>query len=198
MRMELPQLRPANPEAKIRFQKYQRPLPPGARVYFYQIDGLGRLFIQDSELTDIPFLKFFFDRLAPNFTGQYPDYGWLSLCQGEYNFVRCEREPFVFHRLEAGPEENLLITNGGQEVKFLPAALLWEQATDTLLYRFTPPEEWQASGPENPGNGKREMTGTFGRNLLFELSSWLRPAGKTADGPWELEWGGKITQITTI
>lgn len=71
------------------------------REYFYRVDSAGRLLHEGSELTDAPFLDFFFSRLEPNNTGRRGEYAFVSRCGGEINFVDA-RFPVVFRALEAG------------------------------------------------------------------------------------------------
>ena len=83
----------------------------GRREYFYYVSKEGNLYVIQPEdkkmpwgpahLRDPIFLNFFFERLKKNDTGHYTStFPYLSICQGEYNFVRVAETPVVFHALE--------------------------------------------------------------------------------------------------
>ena len=46
------------------------------------------------------FLDFFFRRVRPNDTGEWPDFPYISPCGRELNFLRCDDRPIVFLTLE--------------------------------------------------------------------------------------------------
>ena len=94
-------------------------MPSPVREYFYDVDLSGRLLHDGTELCDPRFLDFFFKRLRENDTGRFPEFGFLSPCAGELNFVRAEDRPIVFHRLR----DNQLIYAAGLEQLFEPAEL---------------------------------------------------------------------------
>ncbi|KAI6182832.1 UPF0598 protein C8orf82 [Aphelenchoides bicaudatus] len=96
------------------------------RQYFYFIDHTGRLFLDDVRIRnftscfkDVKFLDFFYGRLRLNKTGQYPDFPYISLCQGEQNFLKCDDRPIVFTKVDA--EQNCLqVGNCSRMVEFEP------------------------------------------------------------------------------
>ena len=90
------------------------------REYFHRIDRSGRLFHDDSRLTDSGFLEFFFKRLRINDTGLNEMYPYVSPCGREMNFVQAENLAFVFHELRSG---NLYYNFTGLCLPFRPGQL---------------------------------------------------------------------------
>ncbi|XDD51769.1 DUF4505 family protein [Leptospira sp. WS92.C1] len=74
------------------------------RTYFYHLDAQGRLFHETSELKDPDFLDFFISRIRKNETRLHPEYPYLSVCAGEWNFIQPTTSIFIFRKLET---ENL-------------------------------------------------------------------------------------------
>lgn len=64
------------------------------REYRYRVDREGRLFHEGSEVVDPMVLRFFWRTLQRTEDGR-----WLSVCQGELNWVEAEETPFVVQRL---------------------------------------------------------------------------------------------------
>jgi len=64
------------------------------REYHYRVDREGRLFHEGSEILDPAVLRFFWRTLHRTEDGR-----WLSVCQGEWNWVEPEETPFVIQRL---------------------------------------------------------------------------------------------------
>lgn len=124
------------------------------REYFYKIDISGRLSHEGSELTDGPFLDFFFKRLEPNHTGRHTDFPFVSPCGGEMNYVQCAGAPVVFHSLTEGR----LRYAASLAVPFDPAQLRFDGRT--LLH------------PVRPGVMGRPST-----QLAMELGRDIVPTG---------------------
>ena len=74
------------------------------REYFYRVDLRGHLLHAGTELTEPRFLDAFFRRLKRNETGRHPSHPFLSPCGREWNFVRADDRPIVFHTLTPAPE----------------------------------------------------------------------------------------------
>ena len=97
------------------------------REWFYMIDHKGMLFLEETEpknytssLKDVKFLDFFFNALQPNTTGQFTDYGWISPCWGEANFIRVYSHPVVFRMLLRTPHGVFLPYAGSLTTPFRP------------------------------------------------------------------------------
>jgi len=69
------------------------------REYHYRVDREGRLFHEGSEIVDPAVLRFFWRTLRRTEEGR-----WLSVCQGEWNWVAAEETPFVAQRLRLSLE----------------------------------------------------------------------------------------------
>lgn len=79
------------------------------REWFYYLDKEGRLYHLGEDKTATPtgpvhlkdqrFLNFFFRRVQPNSTDRYREFPWLSICMGEYNYLRVNDTPIVFTEL---------------------------------------------------------------------------------------------------
>ncbi len=96
------------------------------REYFYYLDLRGRLFNLSPNEVDNPsaiariirvpvhlkeekFLNFFFRRVEQNKENleyQRKGYHWLSICAGEYNYIRAADTPVVFLDLNKGNNLN--------------------------------------------------------------------------------------------
>ncbi|EGD75175.1 hypothetical protein PTSG_12491 [Salpingoeca rosetta] len=100
----------------------------GRREYFYYIDHNGFLFLDDSMmknftscLKDKPFLDFFFKRVEPNTTGRYEEeFPFLSRCGREFNFLRCDDTPLVYHTLL--PPHGSLVSDKDQLDQYIKSA----------------------------------------------------------------------------
>lgn len=73
------------------------------RQYFYHVDLLGRLFLEDAVPKNVTtclksekFLNFFFSRLRANNTGLHEEYPLVSPCGREMNFIKAEDTGIVF------------------------------------------------------------------------------------------------------
>lgn len=89
------------------------------RIYFYRLDGRGKLYHDSSELKDPEFLDFFISRIRKNDTGEYLEFPYLSICNGEWNFIQPTTTIFVFRKLENGR----LFYSPGLSVSFQPENL---------------------------------------------------------------------------
>jgi hypothetical protein len=80
------------------------------REYFYEIDELGLLYLEETKaklfttaFNDMTFLDFFFKRLEVNATAQRPDYPFISKCGNEMNYIKTQGDtPIVFTSLIHG------------------------------------------------------------------------------------------------
>ncbi len=70
------------------------------REYHYRVDRDGRLFHAGSEVVDPAVLRLFWRTLRRTEEGR-----WLSVCQGELNWVEAEETPFVVQRLRLTLDE---------------------------------------------------------------------------------------------
>ncbi len=104
------------------------------RIYFYVIDGKGRLYHDGTLQDDIAFLDFFFKRLKPNDTGLYSEYPFVSPCGREMNFIQSAGTPYVFRMLDIG--QNALIYGGTLSQPWQPGHLLY--GSDDQLYHPAP------------------------------------------------------------
>ena len=136
------------------------------REYFYRIDRGGRLFHDNSRLTDRGFLEFFFARLRVNDTGLNGDYAYVSPCGREMNYVHVESLAFVFHELRSG---KLYYNFTGLCVPFVPGQVCSGFA-GTLVH--------PAPGP---------FWGAFAPALLLELTKSIDERG----GLYSLLWEGE-------
>lgn len=111
------------------------------------MDARGRLYHDKSELKDPSFLDFFISRIRKNETGVHPEFPYVSVCAGEWNFILPETSVFVFQKKE---NENLYYSPG-LFVPFRPKTL---KLRHSALVHPAPLELW----------------GTFSSELLWEIS----------------------------
>ncbi|MBU45345.1 MAG: hypothetical protein CMN76_19190 [Spirochaetaceae bacterium] len=104
------------------------------RTYFYRIDARGRLYHDGTEQNDAGFLDFFFKRVEPNDTGEYPEYPYISPCGKEMNFIRSAGTPLVFKDLIS--DGSSLIYGATLTVPFRPEEL--RRGSDDQLYHPAP------------------------------------------------------------
>ncbi|WP_078127936.1 DUF4505 family protein [Leptospira alexanderi] len=90
------------------------------RTYFYQLDGRGKLYHDFSELKDPEFLDFFISRIRKNETGEHPEFPYLAVCNGEWNFIQPATTIFIFRKLE----NEKLFYSPGLAVPFQPENLI--------------------------------------------------------------------------
>lgn len=128
------------------------------RVYFYKVDFDGNLYFENSQLTDLQFLNFFYSQIQYNFTGYYPEYKYISPCGKEINFIECKDTPIVFRRLE----KEFMIYGGNLKIPFEPEKLIYLTSNGQLYYEF-----------KNKLNQK--LYGRIGKSLLIELSKDILP-----------------------
>ncbi|EMJ96045.1 DUF4505 family protein [Leptospira alstonii] len=134
------------------------------RTYFYQLDGRGRLFHDSSELKDPDFLDFFITRIRKNDTGEHPECPYLSVCNGEWNFIQPATTIFIFRKLENGN----LFYSPSHSIVFQPENLKVFQES---LAHPAPLEEW----------------GSFSSELLLEFSKRIHQR----DNQLIFEYSGK-------
>ena len=120
-----------------------------ARRYFYHIDLLGRLFLEETEpkgiatsLKSPKFLAFFFGQLAVNDrSGTFgADYPFVSPCGTEMNYIACADTPIVFDDLVGGAATSggeLLYADGAHREPFNPSALTMCRTSGRLYHPLT-------------------------------------------------------------
>ncbi|MBM9501834.1 DUF4505 family protein [Leptospira sp. 201903071] len=118
------------------------------RSYFYRMDSRGRLFHEETELNDPHFLDFFISRIRKNETGIHPEFPYLSICAGEWNFIQPTTSVFVFQKLE----EEKLFYSPNHSLRFEPDRL---RIFRNSLVHPDPFGEW----------------GFFSSDLLLEISN---------------------------
>jgi len=151
--------------------------------WFYSVDQKGLLYLDETEpknytscLKDDKFLNFFFKTLKKNDTGLYAEFPWLSICWGEYGFVRSDRYPIVFHTLLVnGGEGEKLIYGGTLGVDFDPKKLLI--TPDGVLYHPIPKQ-------------KNLGMGMLSSNLLMNVSDKIHDVGNG-----EFVWKSPVEEV---
>lgn len=116
------------------------------RNYFYYVDLQGRLFLEDTvpknittSLKSDKFLKFFFRNIKKTASSLLKDkvwledYGFMSLCGNECNFIRPGDTPIVFNDISLD-KNFLLYCNGQFSVKFDPSALAIDDNSGRLYH----------------------------------------------------------------
>ncbi|GBG29258.1 UPF0598 protein C8orf82-like [Hondaea fermentalgiana] len=113
------------------------------RKYFYHVDLLGRLYLEDmlpkniaTSLKSPKFLNFFFTRLRPNELGEFEEYPFVSPCGKEMNYIRPADTPIVFDKLEKDEKDGKEYLYYAADMKepFDPSLLEWAADTDRLYY----------------------------------------------------------------
>ena len=151
--------------------------PRKTRRYFYEIDSGGWLYHDGTRLEDRAFLDFFFRRLRPNASGEFPNFDWISPCGSELNFVRCVGTPIVFDRLTAhGPQDILGFNHTSLTVPFEPGGLRVSE-TGALLH------------PARPDAGI--PLGRLSTGLMLELSAGI----EVLDENYVLTYAGRSYPI---
>ena len=125
------------------------------REYFYTVDREGRLYHDQSELTDPDFLTFFYKRVRANDTGRHPGHPYLSPCGKELNFIHPADTPLVFSRIETapatqsgatGPAAETLVYAPGLSVPFDPRGLRFSE--NGVLYHRAPVGDFARLGSD--------------------------------------------------
>ena len=116
------------------------------REYFYYLDHHGQLFLDDTKIKNFTscykeqkFLEFFFRNLRKNKTKCFEDFfPFVSACQGERNYLRCEDLPFVVTHLdETNDMVQLNQMNSAHWLfHFDPEHLYFNPANGRLYYLF--------------------------------------------------------------
>ena len=120
-----------------------------ARRYFYHVDLLGRLFLEETEPKSIAtslksprFLSFFFSQLSLNDpSGSFgSDYPFISPCGTEMNYIACADTPIVFDDLVGGAASSggeLVYADGAHREPFDASALTLCAASGRLYHPLT-------------------------------------------------------------
>jgi hypothetical protein len=94
------------------------------RHYFYEIDLFGRLFLADTKVKnfatcfkDALFLNFFFSRIVKRTCPTQSDYRYCSICGPEFNWIKTQDSPIVFHSLS----DNKLVYAASKQIAFNPS-----------------------------------------------------------------------------
>lgn len=144
------------------------------REYFYEIDADGRLFHDESELTDTRFLDFFFTHLKPNPGPLHPEYAFLSPCGREMNYIK-SISPIVFRALVTFEGGTSLLFAGKKLQPFLPGSLFLDASGQ--LYH-----------PTEIG-----IAGRLGRHALIEISKYIYQV----DDRYWIRWNSEQYYIPT-
>ncbi len=123
------------------------------RYYFYYVDFDGNLYHDNTILTDIKFLNFFFKQIDYNRTGYFENYPYISPCGKEMNFIACPDTPIVFKKIE----KEKLFYSGDLFIEFNPKFLYYVETSSQLYY---------------PLNNKN-LYGRIGKYVLNELSNFI-------------------------
>jgi len=159
------QLVPAAAESEVKTKRdcsFYESWGTGKRVYFYQVDLRGRLFLDSPNLLrrndatclkSKEFLDFFFKRVKrcpivpehieelknPNwrealslFSQEYP---WMSPCGKELNLLKADDTPIVFKDLIKQSHAEFLLYGGSLLEPFDPARIFVGAETERIYYR---------------------------------------------------------------
>lgn len=136
------------------------------RIYHYQIDTEGRLWIEGTELTDPQVLKFFMRKME-----KLPDGKFRVMCMGETNLIEAEDVPYVIQKLDFQKENIQLIFPGGYQETLDPKTLF--MGKNKILY-------CKIRGGE--------FVARFHRRPFLELGKYIE---EPKPGHYVLRWGGK-------
>jgi hypothetical protein len=161
-------------------------LPPilAFQTYFYHVDLLGRLFLEDTvpkniatSLKDLKFLNFFWTHLVRNTTGDHIAHPFVSFCGKERNFVMPADTAVVFHDLTA---DGKLVWAGSLQMEFDPSAV---QASSIGRYRSS--ESLSATQVDNfvyiLARIMFDLRLSHSQIVLSHSLTWVGP---TALSPW--------------
>lgn len=193
-----PGVAPVSGSAKrVLYEQGQSP-EPGILEYFYYIDHLGQLFLDDAKIKnftscfkDKKFLVFFFRRLQANDTPRYrSEFPWLSLCGRERNYIHCDDRPVVFTELLTPPSVG---ASGRQELAF-------GRAGSALTVPFEPEQLCmsRASGRVyHPAAERFGGAGLVSSDLAMRLSPFFRyESDDESVPPTHFEWQGRTYELT--
>nr|XP_032816503.1 UPF0598 protein C8orf82 homolog [Petromyzon marinus] len=182
---------------RVLYEQGQSP-EPGIREYFYYIDHLGQLFLDDAKIKnftscfkDKKFLVFFFRRLQANGTPRYrSEFPWLSLCGRERNYIHCDDRPVVFTELLTPPGVG---ASGRQELAF-------GRAGSALTVPFEPEQLCmsRASGRVyHPAAERFGGVGLVSSDLAMRLSPFFHyESDDESVPPTHFEWQGRTYELT--
>lgn len=116
-----------------------------AREYFYYLDHQGQLFLDDTKIKNFTscykeqaFLDMFFRNLRLNQNKYKNEFPYVSMCNNECNYLKCEDLPFVVTHLD--PKNDLAQLNNlvsvNWAVYFSPHNLYHHARTGRLYYLF--------------------------------------------------------------
>jgi len=174
-------------------------LPGGPRVYHYEVDVHGQLFLAGTKIRnftscykDPAFLDFFYQRLRLNEgedvvsrSSREAGFQFVSPCGPETNYVRADDTVLVFQKLV--PEG--LTYAGSLKTPFQPASLRVDPHSGYLYHPSPlPPKSRRRSNP----------TSRYGPYSLLRSSLVLEAFAKTldiSDAGGSFEWEGKRWDI---
>ena len=145
------------------------------RTYFYSVDLLGRLFLEETmpkniatSLKSDKFLDFFWRQMRRNDTKRfYDEYPYYSPCGKEHNYVRPADVGVVFHDFQPS-DPKLLIFGGSLKQKFSPSDLAFSERTGRFYHRlFEGKAKLQRSGREY-GLLRSSVAGIIAADIEFK------------------------------
>ncbi|KAJ3392015.1 hypothetical protein HDU84_004943 [Entophlyctis sp. JEL0112] len=116
----------------------------GIRIYRYQIDLLGRVYLADARqrtlataYRDPKFLDFFVPRIAARDNDSFAvhrheEFQYESRCGRELNLIKSDDSPIVFDAFSA--EDGVLHWAGSQTTEFIPQAVHFSKSTGRLYH----------------------------------------------------------------
>jgi len=111
------------------------------RVYFYTVDLVGRLFLEETHpkniatsLKSTKFLDFFFKQMRRNDTYEHGEYPYYSPCGKEHNYIRPADTGIVFHEFLNGSE---LVFGGSLREPFSGDDLAYSERTGRFYHRLS-------------------------------------------------------------
>lgn len=143
------------------------------RIYHYRIDQEGRLWIENTELTDPTTLKFFMKKMEalPN--------GKLRVqCMGETNWITAEDAPYVVQALRVESEQIQLIFPGHYQEILDPKTLF--VGKENIMYCKV---------------RQGQLRARFNRQSYMDLTHWIE---QDASERFYLAWQGKKYWIKGI
>lgn len=143
------------------------------RLYHYQIDTEGRLWIENTELSDPQVLKFFMRKMEA-----LPDGKFRVMCMGETNLISAEDVPYVIQSLSISEDKITLNFPGGYQTLLEPGTLFL--GGNQILYCKV-------------RNG--QFTARFHRRAFLELAPYIE---EPTPGHYVLRLGGKDYPIVAV
>lgn len=122
-----------------------------SRVYYYQIDTEGRLWHENSEITDPHVLNFFLRHLETTASGRL-----RVLCMGETNWIEAEDVPYIIQSIYMDSEVCTLNFSGNYHEVLMPQTL-WVGLANVLYCKVR----------------QGQFTARFNRKAYMQLSAHI-------------------------